>query len=406
MTELQATTHDPAAVELDEPLSATRLLLQAAMSLATARDLATVTAVVRHAARSLARADGVTFVLREGDQVHYADEDAIAPLWKGRRFPADACISGWAMEHRCAVVIDDVYADPRIPQDLYRPTFVRSLAMVPVRREDPVGAIGAYWAGHHRATEGQLALLEALAGLASSTMANLALEADLRAAVAARDELIGLASHELRTPLAAVRLQVERAERLVEQAADPALVRGALARSLRAAQRLGRQLERLLDASRVSLEGVQLQLEPVDLVAVVRGQAERLADELGARVQVDAPDALTGRWDVERLEQALENVLANAAKFGAGKPIEIQVREQPGAAEVQVRDHGAGFAPGDQERIFQRFGRAVSSRHYGGFGLGLWLARRALEAHGGSIAATSAPGAGATFTLRLPRDEG
>ena len=164
---------------------------------------------MRRTARELVAADGVTFVLREGTQVYYADEDAIAPLWKGRRFPADACISGWAMLHREAVTIADVFLDDRIPKDLYRPTFVKSLVMVPVRREDPVAAIGAYWAVSRVPSARDVRLLEALAALASTALANLALEADLRLALAAREELLDVASHELRTPLAALRLQVD-----------------------------------------------------------------------------------------------------------------------------------------------------------------------------------------------------
>jgi len=119
-------------------------LLDAVTALASARDEAGVCNIVRRAARELTAADGVTFVLRKGNYCFYADEDAIAPLWKGRQFPIDTCISGWAMIHRQHVVIPDIYSDDRIPHDAYRPTFVKSLMMVPVRREDPIAAIGAY----------------------------------------------------------------------------------------------------------------------------------------------------------------------------------------------------------------------------------------------------------------------
>lgn len=108
--------------------------------LAEARTLHQVTPVVRLVARQLTRADGVTFVLREGDKCYYADESAIRPLWKGKRFPAKSCISGWVMSHGEPVVVPDVYADPRIPHAAYRPTFVKSMAMVPVRDVDPIAA--------------------------------------------------------------------------------------------------------------------------------------------------------------------------------------------------------------------------------------------------------------------------
>ena len=112
--------------------------------LSKAHSLTEVMEIVTHAARTLLAADGVTFVLREGDRCYYAEEDAISPLWKGKRFPMSACISGWCMTERQAVAIRDIYQDYRIPIDAYRSTFVQSLAMVPVCEDDPMAAIGVY----------------------------------------------------------------------------------------------------------------------------------------------------------------------------------------------------------------------------------------------------------------------
>src|SRR5262249_6503451 len=134
-----------------------------------------VMATVRDVARTLSGADGVTFVLRDGNECYYAEESAIASLWKGRRFPLEACISGWVMLHGRAVVIEDIYADPRIPVEAYRPTFVQSLAMVPVRREAPVAAIGAYWARRHHADDAQIATLQTLADAAALALENVTL---------------------------------------------------------------------------------------------------------------------------------------------------------------------------------------------------------------------------------------
>ena len=128
-----------------------------------ARTLPAVQEIVRGAARRLTGADGATFVLRDDDMCVYADEDAIEPLWKGQRFPMSACVSGWSMIHATPVVIPDIYVDDRIPHDAYRPTFVKSLVMVPIRRAAPIGAIGAYWAQHHEATDEQVVVLQALA---------------------------------------------------------------------------------------------------------------------------------------------------------------------------------------------------------------------------------------------------
>jgi two-component sensor histidine kinase len=111
----------------------------------------------------LLQADGATFVLRDGDHCYYAEEDALSPLWKGRRFPMSACISGWCMTHREAAAISDIYQDSRIPADVYRPTFVRSLAMAPVGRNQPVAALGAYWSERRQPGPGELQCLLAIA---------------------------------------------------------------------------------------------------------------------------------------------------------------------------------------------------------------------------------------------------
>ena len=117
--------------------------------------------VVRATARSMLSADGVTFVLKEGALCHYVEEDAISPLWKGMRFPLSACISGWSMQHAQTAVIEDIYADPRIPHDAYRPTFVKSLIMTPVL-EPPVAAIGAYWRDKRKFTEREILAIKTL----------------------------------------------------------------------------------------------------------------------------------------------------------------------------------------------------------------------------------------------------
>lgn len=154
-------------------------LVDVVQRLSLARDLETVMSIVRVAARDLTGADGATFVLRDKDQCFYADENAIAPLWKGRRFPMDACISGWAMLHGESAVIEDIYQDDRIPVDAYRPTFVKSLAMVPIRRIDPVGAIGNYWARRHRPTDAEVKLLQALADSTAVALENVRIYGEL-----------------------------------------------------------------------------------------------------------------------------------------------------------------------------------------------------------------------------------
>jgi GAF domain-containing protein len=140
--------------------------------LAVARTISEVMQITTQAARSLMHADGVTFVLRDGDLCSYAEEDAVSPLWKGRRFPMSACISGWCMTEEKPAVIPDIYVDPRIPKDAYRSTFVRSLAMVPVRHDQAaIAAMGAYWASSRQVTPEELELLETVANSAALAIA-------------------------------------------------------------------------------------------------------------------------------------------------------------------------------------------------------------------------------------------
>lgn len=126
--------------------------------------------ILKGSARAAVQAQGATVVERDGDQCHYADEDAMSPLWKGQRFPVASCISGWAMMHGQTVVVPDIHVDSRIPQAAYRPTFVRSLVMVPITVGYAVGAVGVYWGRPHRASDDEVAALESLAGEAGRAL--------------------------------------------------------------------------------------------------------------------------------------------------------------------------------------------------------------------------------------------
>ncbi len=146
--------------------------------LATSNTLPEVMEIITHAARTLVRADGITFVLRDGDLCYYAEEDAIAPLWKGSRFPIHACVSGWCMIHGKSVSIPDISKDDRVPQDAYRPHFVRSLAMVPVGQDKPVAALGAYWARERQIERTELDLLQGIANAAALAISHVSSSAN------------------------------------------------------------------------------------------------------------------------------------------------------------------------------------------------------------------------------------
>ncbi|HSM94958.1 MAG TPA: GAF domain-containing protein [Rhizomicrobium sp.] len=150
-------------------------LLEAAQDrLSFAGSLEEIIGIVRSTARSVCSADGVTFVLRDGDKCHYVEEDAIGPLWKGEKFPMETCISGWAMLNKSTAAIEDIFQDPRIPHDVYRRTFVNSLVMVPVGGASPVAAMGAYWRDKRAFNEEDVKTVEALAAAVSGAMRRLA----------------------------------------------------------------------------------------------------------------------------------------------------------------------------------------------------------------------------------------
>ncbi|MEW5852908.1 MAG: HAMP domain-containing sensor histidine kinase [Myxococcota bacterium] len=397
-------------------------LVEVVQQLSLAPDLDTVVDVVRKAARRLTGADGATFVLREGDLCHYVEEDAIGPLWRGKRFPITSCISGWAMLNAQPVALEDIYQDPRIPADAYRPTFVKSLVMVPIRTEQPIGAIGNYWASHHRAQPHEVKLLQSLAHSTAVALQNVQLLQSLKSSLdetraardelqrqlALRDEFIAMAAHELRTPVTPLTLQMHVLRKLVSSGA----FRGhpqedALVRYLDVSQRqlagLGRLAEDMLDASRIRLGRLTVKPEEdVDLSELVLLAVAQVRANHVTPVEVSTEPGIRGAWDPVRLGQVVRNLVDNAAKFGAGHPVEVASTRTGEHAVITVRDHGPGIAPQDQERIFGRFERATDVTSYRGLGLGLYVARHIVEAHGGAITVESAPGQGACFTVRLP----
>ena len=391
----------------DLPQQDSSRLLAAVQALSQLRELEGVVERVRTAARELVAADGIAVILRQGDELYYAAEDAIGPLWLGQRFPLTGCISGWSMRQGQTVVIEDIYDDPRIQRELYEATFVRSLAMVPIRPEDSLAAIGAYWATRHAADAREIALLEALAGATAVAMANAALYREAQEAVQVRDRFLAMAAHELRTPLASLLLQVQRLGRKMngEHPPEPGPLRTQCTTIERQVHRMEALVNTLLDVSNIVRGPLHLRPEPVELGELVR---ERIADavRLHARVSpnitLHALRPVRGLWDRLRIDTVVSNLLGNAIKYGAGQPIEVTLDAAGETARLEVIDHGIGIDPRDQERIFQQFERAVSGQHYGGLGLGLWLAHRIVVAHGGSIAVDSEPGQGARFVVLLP----
>jgi PAS domain S-box-containing protein len=230
-------------------------------------------------------------------------------------------------------------------------------------------------------------------------------------AIRARDEFLSVASHELRTPLSSLKLQLEMMlqppRRHPDQMLGAEQLRAKLEIACKQVDRLSRLVSELMDVSKITAGRLRLELERADLSAIVHDVVSRMSDEaarVGSVINVRESGRVEGTWDRMRVEQIVINLLANAFKFAPGKPIDVVVEERGPLARLSVTDHGIGIAPEDAERIFRRYEQAISSRGYGGMGLGLYIVRQIVTSHGGTIRVESQLGSGSTFVVDLPRE--
>ena len=269
--------------------------------------------------------------------------------------------------------------------------------------------------GSHRPLGAEdLAVAETLGLLASSAIDAACARAQERAqvyqeareALVLREQFVVMAGHELRTPLTALLLSLENLRRRGPEE-PPEALRRRISQCRNQALQLKRLINELLDVTRLTRDGLRLDAEEVELTSFVEDTLQKMRPELeraGCSISFARGEPLVGWWDRLRLEQVLTHLLTNASKYGSGQPIQVELASTPEHAVIRVRDHGIGIAPEDQERIFQRFERAVSEKNYGGLGLGLWISRELLGLMGGRIEVQSTPGEGATFTVYLPRE--
>jgi signal transduction histidine kinase len=391
-----------------------RRLIKVVQDLSSVKTLEDVMFFVRTAARDIAKADGATFVLKDRDFCFYADEDAMSPLWKGQRFPLNACISGWSMLNKQAVIIEDIYLDPRIPHDAYRPTFVKSLVMTPIRKHDPIGAIGTYWKDQTTPTSEQLEMLQALADTASVVMENVTLYTslqnridELKMANNAKDEFLMTLSHELRTPLTAI---LGWSEILT----DPGISADDYVMGLKTVHQSAKTqahiIEDLLDVSQITSGKFHVNYDPVDFLAVTKDvvtaflvEAQQKKITLQLNNHLSTANVL---GDSDRLRQVLSNLIGNALKFSNPESeVLITINRLGPNVEIKVKDSGIGISEDFIPHVFDRFKQADSTltRKYGGLGLGLAIVYHLIEAHRGNISVQSeGPGKGAEFTFQIP----
>lgn len=402
--------------------------------LAHARSLDEVVDLLRGSARRIVGADGVTVVLRDGEFCHYVAEDSKEPLWAGQRFQAEFCVSGWAMQHKETVAISDVFLDPRVPQDAYRATFVRSMLMVPVGQGQPVAAIGAYWSEVGAPTANEAALLEALSRAASTALENgrllgslERLNAELEQRVKDRTaelertqeslrqtqkmevigQLTGNVAHDFNNLLSPIMAALDLA---LGGQASPQLLQRTAALGMQAAENAKTLVQRLLAFARRQ----PLNPSAVDLVALVEGMRSLLASTIGPRITIDlALDTSLPaiRADRHQLEMAILNLVVNARDaMDSGGRLVIGVERAGDSrpdrlakgdyAVLSVRDSGCGMDKRTLAAATEPFFTTKEAGH--GTGLGLSMVDGLTNQLGGALDISSQPGEGTEVRLWLP----
>lgn len=271
-----------------------------------------------------------------------------------------------------------------------------------------IGCLAYVWSDDRAFSETDRQFAASMAAQAAQAVERARLYRQSEEGVRMRDEFLSMASHELRTPLTSLKLQLDS---LCRQFTGDAVahvpvkvVQPKLQRLVRQADRMAKLIQELLDVARVSQGRLPLDIEAVDLREVVREVADRHAEELSRQrcaLWLQCAPAV-GAWDRSRLDQVVTNLLSNALKYGAGKPITITTTVEGQDAVLTVKDQGIGIAAENHQRVFERFERVVSSSQGGGFGIGLWIVAEVVHAFGGHITVDSAPGTGAAFIVRLP----
>ncbi len=323
-----------------------RRLADVVEQVAGVRDPAELMRIIRQALRELTGADGATLVMREDGHCHYVDEDAIGPLWKGQRFPLETCVSGWCMLHAQSLVIEDIYTDERVPHAAYRPTFVKSLSMVPIGRQQPLGAIGCYWATRHRASDEELELQQALADAMAAGLANLKLFEQLDAARRSAEATAG----EIR----------QQAATLAATLDEQRLSRIAALNLMEDAQQAQRQAEAAQSALRESEQNFRLLTEQVPAIiyrARLDAQSQtiyvspRIA-ELGYSPEewMNAPEAWGDALHPDDRQRVLDEL---EAWQGSNEALELDYRIRNRDGEWRhIHDVGTVIAGGDGQPLY------------------------------------------------------
>ena len=366
-----------------------------------------VVRVLTTATRSHVGADGATVVMRDGDRSRYLEENAIGALWKGRDFPLDECISGWAIQRNTQVVVPDIREDPRIPQRLYEATFVRSLVMTPIEcAGEVIGALGAYWSHPCTPSDAECETLQAIASSAALALVNVRLLSEIRMDEHRKERFLDGLANELGALVGPLRTSLH-AQR---HSTDVGVLRRADEVITRQLADHARLIDHLRDGSTLLSGKDALSFWPIDLAdPITRAIQSRHKAATGAEVGIAfrAPSTpLPVLGDEHRLSQAFGHVLDNSVRFTPpGGRISISAAVVGPCVVVDIEDTGVGISPEVLPRLFEPFYRPEHEpeNSAAGLGLGLSLVAHIARMHGGEASVHSAgAGQGTRVTLRIP----
>lgn len=393
----------------------TQWLVETVQKLSLARNIETITQIVRTVARKIIGADGATFVLRDNNLCYYVDEDAISPLWKGSRFPMETCISGWVMLNKQSVVIENIYEDSRIPIDAYRPTFVKSLVMVPIRQSDPIGAIGNYWSSHKQPTPDEVNELQALADITAVSIENIEVRNKLESQIGERDQMLlqltrqkdqleeftHVIAHNMRAPLSNLLLLSD----MIKQSSIVEEKLLYIEKQQPIIDFIHQTFEELIETIYVK-QDFSVAREHVNIEESILNAQNLLQGEIaesGAIITYDLSEANTAYFPRKYLDSIVFNLLSNSIKYKSPNKIptiHIKCFKKEGWTFFEITDNGLGIdLKKNGDKIFML--RKTFHEHPKAKGFGLFITRTQIEAMGGSISVKSEPGEGSTFTIKL-----
>lgn len=392
-------------------------LVHTVQELSMATNIESVMKIVRLVARELTGADGATFVLRDNDLCYYADENAISPLWKGSRFPMKTCISGWVMLNKTPAVISDIFKDTRIPADVYRPTFVKSLAMVPIRTIDPIGAIGNYWAKIHVPTEEEVGLLQALADITAVSIENIQIRNKLEERLAEREKMLSelsrqksqleefahIVSHNLRAPLSNLILLNDMISE--QPSVDDKLKY--FEKQKQVINSLHDTFDELVDAAQVKMD-FDAERTYIDMEEALSKAVEQLRPEIlrtRAIITCDLMQAKSVYYPAKYFDSIVFNLLSNAIRFSSPERapvIHIKSTKTDDWVSLEIDDNGLGIdLTQHQQNLFKL--HKTFHNHPQAKGFGLFITKTQVEAMGGTIAVESTVGKGSKFIVKLSK---